>query len=201
MGEKIFKFPEDCLAGVGEVFSGQYDFPAVVNGQARVLDIGANCGAFAVWAQKRWPNCEVICYEPHPEIFRAFLKPNVAGWPRIECVEAAIGDPIGPCRLRPGTNTRLCSSLYDVGRQGNESMEVRVLHPSALPPAEIIKIDTEGSEGYILENMAYVPALLAVEFHSERLRQRCEAALAGKMTLIGCEVIKPGWGHMKWVKS
>lgn len=180
------------------MFSGQYDFPAKVNGMARVLDIGSNCGAFAIWARMRWPECEVICYEPHPEIYRQYLLPNTAHDRRITCVAAAVGDP-NAGRLRPGDNTRLCCSLYDIGRQRNASMSVQIVEPERLPQAEIVKIDAEGSEGYILEHMTFVPTLLVVEFHTERLRQRCEAALDGKMTLLSCEVHKPGWGHMRWL--
>lgn len=182
------------------MFSGQYDFPAVIHGRPRVLDIGANCGAFSIWARQRWPECDVIAYEPQPSIF-AFLQENTKHDPKIVREMAAVGDPTGFCKLRPGLDTRLCSSLYDIGRQGNASINVRVIDPMLLPPADIIKVDTEGAEGYIVEHLPHIPTLLVVEFHSERLRQRCEAALADKMTLLSCQVLQPGWGHAKWVKK
>lgn len=196
--EVVLRFPADCLAGVGEVWSGQYEFRARVCGAPVVLDVGANCGAFALWARQRWPGCAVECYEPHPVIFRSYLLPNTRHEERIRCHQAAVGDRFAGGRLRPGNNTRLCSSLYDIGRQGNESMAVRVVAPEDLPRADIVKIDTEGSEGFIVEHLAFVPALMVVEYHTEELRQRVEAAVRGRMELIGCEVLGPGWGHVKF---
>jgi FkbM family methyltransferase len=202
MGEKIpdFKVPADCLPGVGEVWAGQYDFKAVIKGGIRVLDIGANCGAFALWARRRWPECQVTCYEPAPMIYRCYLKPNTSHDGRIECVEAAVGEGTFTL-LRPGLDTRLCCSLYDLGRQGNPSTPVKVIAPEALPVADLVKIDTEGAEGYIVEHLAFVPVLLAVEYHSERLRERVMARLEGKMELMSCDVLQPGLGILKFYRA
>jgi FkbM family methyltransferase len=202
------------LPGVGEVFSGQYDFPARVHGPCLVLDIGANCGAFALWARLRWPHSTVICYEPHPEIFE-YLRHNTAFRDsNITVVQAAVGDP-ALTQLHPGLDTRLCSSFHDIGRQAgfgasdhpvNPVHPVVVLPPEKLPRANIIKIDTEGSEAYILEHLTFTPDLLVVEYHTEDLRNRVEAALRGRMELLDCHVngISAGaagtWGHLKYAR-
>jgi FkbM family methyltransferase len=202
MGETNFLCPLDCLPGAGEVWSGQYDFPARVQGKLRIVDIGANCGAFALWAVRRWPESEVLCYEPHPVIFRDYLKPNIRHDGRIVAYEAAVGDPMFGM-LRPGLDTRLCSSQYDIGRQGNASMKVQVVTPAMVPPCELMKIDAEGAEGYIVEQLSMahaLPMMLVVEFHSDRLRQRVEEAVRGEMELVGMELLGRGWGHAKYVK-
>lgn len=202
MGQPIpeFKCPLDCIAGVGEVFSGQYDFPAQIAGPCRVLDIGANCGAYALWIRRRLPKCQVTCFEPHPQLFHEYLTPNTQHDPMITRAEYAVGDPLFHT-LRPGKDTRLCCSFYDLGRQEKPSIPVKVLRPAELEPADIVKIDTEGCEAAIVEQMKFVPALLVVEYHSEALRRRVETALDGKMTLIGAQVNGIGWGHLQFAKG
>jgi hypothetical protein len=54
-----------------------------------ILDIGANVGSFALWAELRWPGSKIRCYEPNPGTF-AFLKRNTAGHPAITCHNAAL---------------------------------------------------------------------------------------------------------------
>lgn len=212
--EKKFTCPLDCLAGVGEVFSGQYDIPATIHaGTFRMLDIGANCGAFALWARRRWPQAEIICYEPQPDIF-AYLQANTAHDDKITCCRAAVGDP-ALTRLMIGDN-RLCSSQYNIGRQTAKDIAVQVLPPSDLPPCDLMKIDTEGAEGYIIEHLAtagHLPSLLVVEYHTEELRQRIERALASvpvrvspcssvpSYSLLRCEILGRGWGHLTYAKQ
>lgn len=196
----IFRCPQDCLAGVGEVWSGQYSLAAPMRAPARVLDIGANVGAYALWARRMWPGCEVVCYEPHPELFRDFLRPNTRDDAGIRCIQAGVGDPQHGV-LRPGKDTRLCNSFYDIGRQGNATLSCRVVHPAEIEPAEVVKIDTEGAEGYIVEHLGFLPLWLVLEYHTERLRERVQAALSGKMELVAHAVAGRGWGHLQYLRA
>jgi FkbM family methyltransferase len=190
-----FVCPRDCLSGVGEVWSGQYAFKANVNGPVRVLDIGANVGAFSLWARSFWPECTVTAYEPVPGLFW-YLKKNAAGQP-VKCINAAVGDPV-MCKMFPGKETRLCCSQYQGERQGDGFFKVNVVMPESLPAAEIVKIDAEGAEGYIVERMQFVPALMVVEWHGEENRRRVENALKGKMALMGGTINDQDWGHYKY---
>ena len=59
---------------VARVFEGEYEVtmsPELV--KPRILDIGANLGAFAIWASKRWPGASFICFEPHPTTYKLLL--------------------------------------------------------------------------------------------------------------------------------
>jgi FkbM family methyltransferase len=198
MKDRIFTCPLDCLAGVGEVLGGQYNVAIQVAGAPRVLDIGANVGAFSLYALGLWPQAQIIAYEPHPAIFR-YLRQNTAQM-AVTCVEAAVGDS-SFARLRPGSDTRLCSSQYDLGRQGNASIDIKVIRPEDLPPADIIKIDTEGAEGYIVSHLQSHPRLLLVEYHTEVTRMQVECGLLSKMKLISSRVGRPGYGFLAFIAS
>jgi FkbM family methyltransferase len=196
--EKTFTCPLDCLHGVGEVYSGQYE--PVMTGfedDPVVLDIGANVGAFSLWALHRWPKAQVIAWEPNPTIF-PYLKQNCSGL-KVSTYPLAIGDQERPW-IYPGKDTRLCSSQYQIGRQADQKIPVTVAHPAGICEADIVKIDTEGAEGYIVENLSFVPICLMVEWHSEELRRRVEAAVAGKMTLVKSQVLGIGYGIHQYMR-
>ena len=181
MSDRIFSLPLTCLPGIGEVWGGDYDFPMESwNGRPVILDIGANVGAYSWRALSVWPSAIVHAYEPDPFIFR-FLEANCA--PRVICHNAAVGDT-SMSILYSGNNTPLCSGLYPLGERGLEKTPVTVIDPADLPVADIVKIDAELSEGYILEHLSFTPKMLALEWHGDEQRVRVEAALAGKMILL-----------------
>jgi hypothetical protein len=51
-----------------EVFSGEYG--GYAGEDLRILAIGANMGAFSLWAAHRWPRSTIDAYEPNPGTFR-----------------------------------------------------------------------------------------------------------------------------------
>lgn len=182
--EWVFSCPVDCLPGVGEVFGGQYSLPSglIVSGTPKVLDIGANVGAFTVWARLNWPGCHVVAYEPQPDVFE-HLRSNVGTMPNVVAINAAVSDCAHTVMLR-GQNSRLCSSLIDIGEQSSESVQVNVVHPKSLEAADIVKLDCEGGEAYILENLTFIPRILLVEWHGNAIRRRVELAVEPALRLI-----------------
>ena len=83
-----------------------------------IYDIGANIGMFTRHALTLWPYSRVVSVEPHPETFQ-ILKRNVAGYPNVTCIEAAIGkSPIrfGGQKLDSGHHWYgACVEDFDVG--------------------------------------------------------------------------------------
>lgn len=195
----IIQCPLDCLASFGEVWNGQYDWSGLDNLLGRhavyspvIVDIGANVGAFAIWARHRFPRASVSCFEPQPEI-AGYLKNNVEHFAKVCCGAISIHRGV---QVIEGRN-RLCTSFYGIAVTGN----IKTIHPSlACADANIVKIDCEGGEADIVENMGRIPEYLALEYHSDELRVRCEKALAGKMSLVGSSVLQPGIGILKFAK-
>lgn len=198
----VISCPLDCLPSFSEV--REYDSPhidRVLREDAiyspRILDIGANVGAFSVWAASRWPRSIIRCFEPNPSTFQYLIR-NV-GEKQVECVNSAVtihDEGI----LWVGNDTALCSAMNKWERANQSSVEVNTAHPKLLPLADIVKIDCEGGEADILENLTFIPAFLALEWHSDDLRVRCENALRGKMSLVESKVSGPNYGLMKFVR-
>jgi tRNA1(Val) A37 N6-methylase TrmN6 len=69
--------PAEMTDAIAHVLAGEYDYGFSGRGLT-VLDIGANVGAFSIWADMRWPGSTIYAYEPHPGTF-AMLERNLRG--------------------------------------------------------------------------------------------------------------------------
>jgi FkbM family methyltransferase len=190
--------PPSMVAHAQKVLRGEYDLPYEHPGPV-ILDIGANIGAFALWAVGRWPGCRLHCYEPLPANFE-LLRRNLAHLPadRVSLHPFAIGDP-SRTRLFLGRNNCGESSFFDLGEQSGESVEVLTRSPDVLPRADLIKVDAEGSEVEILAGLGAIDAdVVVLEYHSESNRRRVDALLADYV-LVGGQVRCPHRGVMKYV--
>jgi FkbM family methyltransferase len=143
-----------------------------------VVDVGANIGAFAVFAAQRTRG-RVLAIEPHPanaEYLRSNLRTN--GCANAEVEECAVADAAGvlPLYLGKSGTTHQLFGRENANASG-ESIEVRVatlpelLARHGLPRVDFLKLDCEGAEGRILPGLpdALFAALRAValEFHDD----------------------------------
>jgi FkbM family methyltransferase len=154
-----------------------YDHPRPV-----ILDVGANVGGFAVWALRRWPGCELHCYEPLPDNFE-LLQANAgilrdAGVPnKIHVHNFAIGDPVHT-QIFPGRNNCGEASFFELGEQQRNSVAVVTQPAQVMPPAQILKLDTEGCEIEILSGLASIDYdIVLLEYHSEKNRREADGLL------------------------
>ena len=129
-------------------------------------------------------------YEPNPEMCK-LLRENMRGLP-VEIHEVALGDPITgdhPRILHGGIGNPGCCSLYDVGEQTAEGIEVQLMDSSTLPVCDVMKIDTEGSDVEILEGYLHIDKLkvLLVEYHrsEDAVKIRALAECNG-LTYLDC---------------
>ena len=139
-----------------------------------VIDLGANCGAFVWFALQRWPGAKALAYEPHPGTFK-LLKGNLEDLP-VKVVQAAVVHPKtkNTARLFEGKNADTECSLRDdirwphVSQDLEHSVEVNLADAADLPPCDVLKVDTEGSEVEILTGYKYLRdvEVLLVEAHA-----------------------------------
>lgn len=207
----ILQCPLDCIASFGEVFNGQYDCNGVDGVLCQnavynpiILDIGANVGAFSIWASERWTRSKIYAYEPQPDIYPFLMKNLVHQNHRVFPIKAAVSIASGgageKAYLFPGAN-RLRSSVYSkLEEKEKPAILIDSIHPKELRHANIIKLDCEGSEGYICEHLQFIPEYLVLEYHSEDLMRRCLEAMKGKMTLVESSVTSPGIGMLKFLR-
>jgi FkbM family methyltransferase len=190
--------PPSMAPHVQKVLRGEYNLP-YQHPNPVILDIGANIGSFAAWAIERWPGCSIHCYEPMPgtfELLRYNLRDLVGA--SVSLNNFAIGDP-ARTRLFLGKNNCGEASFFDLGEQSSESVEVVTKAPDVLPKAEILKIDTEGSEIDILAGMRQINFdVVLLEYHSEQNRRRSDELLSDYL-LIGGEIRCLHRGILKYV--
>lgn len=179
---KNFRCPRSMVPHCRTVLQGEYDVPGLeLEPGAVVLDIGANVGAFTLWALKRWPGCIVRAYEPNPEAFAGLLE-NTAGLEGVHLHQVAVCRDAdeGIQHLYLGKNNLGEASLWHGPEQRAEYVEVLGLRPDALPECAVLKMDTEGTELEIWEHYTprTPPRAVMFEFHDEDQRIAMDRLLA-----------------------
>ncbi|HTQ44516.1 MAG TPA: FkbM family methyltransferase [Polyangiaceae bacterium] len=159
------------------VLRGEYALPAgyaLVDVQT-VLDLGANVGAFSLWARTQWPAAEILAYEPDPANARRY-ETNTG----TACVVAAVTDRPGRARLYAGRNNCGEASLTPGPEQvAHVSREVELVDARTLPRADVVKVDTEGEELAILGALDLSQtSCVMLEWHSATDRWHIGSMLA-----------------------
>lgn len=193
------KCSEALRPHLDHVFRGEYDVP--LYGTYRILDIGANVGAFSIWAAHRFPGSRIYSYEPSFENFDLFER-NTDSVYGIKGYRWGIGRP-GIRPLYKGKRNEGEASLFaSCGGASTTGYHVEVKDPSSLPEADILKVDTEGAEREIIlplleEERRFM--VIMFEYHSVDDRTILDKALSKDYILIGAQVIEPARGVMKYI--
>lgn len=186
--------PMDMVPHVAKIFAGEYQI-GYQKDKPVILDIGANVGGFACWAAMRWPGATIYCYEPLKRNYD-LLRSNA---PFVFSRQVGIGLP-GEREIWIGKNNCGEASLYKGDQNTDESEMVQIVSPASLPRADIVKIDTEGAELEILEEMPFDPDVYLIEFHSENIRRNIDRLLSN-YSLMECRIDAPWLGVVKYVRT
>lgn len=164
-----FMQPESMKEHNAEVFAGCYDIPTLsFGGRAPVvIDIGACCGAFTLWAKGRWPGADVHAYEANVSTCDSFLYYN------LKDTKAAISNGVAPVAgtypLYRGKNNIGECSRWRSDEQSEEKTDAYFIGVATLPNCDVLKVDTEGEEFTLI--LKYLethdnPIAIMCEFHS-----------------------------------
>jgi len=128
-----------------------------------IVDIGANIGAFAQRAHQQWPAAQIYCYEPMP--FNLIqLRRNVPNGTTV--VSAAVRAQSGLDEIFIGDNFAT-GGFSQLGRQTQKKLLVECIAATEVPAADLVKIDTEGSELEILQSLCIeTTKAIFLEYHS-----------------------------------
>ena len=125
-----------------------------------VLDIGANIGIASNFLSRRFPQARIFAFEPVPSNF-ALLAKNVESLGNVRPFQTALGAKDGSFEmLHSDTNDNMGGySFHKAGSNAEKRISVEVREASSMmreigvESADVIKIDTEGSEYDILTNL------------------------------------------------
>jgi FkbM family methyltransferase len=127
-----------------------------------VIDVGANIGAFAMFAATRAPDVKVYSFEPVASNV-AWLRKNVedSGLSNVQVFQQAVAGSSGqrPLFIEPGNcmfHSLFCNQAIDGGKRGQEMVECTTLDEiftaHRIKCCQVLKLDCEGAELEILES-------------------------------------------------
>ena len=190
--------PDDMIVHIAKIFNGEYNI-GYNNSGPTILDIGANIGGFARWANYRWPNSKIYCYEPVKNTFE-ILQANTSDILNVEINNVAIGKKKEKKKIYYGKNNIGEASLIQGVEQREEGETIDVFPGSKLPEANIVKIDTEGYEVEILNSIKFQPDIYLIEYHSHNNRRFIDSHLSDYF-LIELQMRNHNYGIAKYAKK
>lgn len=115
-----------------------------------VVDAGGHIGSAAIAFARRWPERRIVTVEPSAENF-ALLARNVAPWPNVTAVNAALGAADGTLTLVDRTGDGDGYSLArEAGGGAGETVEVvsmeTLMARHGIGEVALLKLDIEGAE-------------------------------------------------------
>jgi len=142
-------------------------------------DLGCNAGMFSAWlydracALGRGGECRALLVEPGSVIRNArdFVRLNGLG-DRFQVVQACVGDGAPIVFHESKSSIRSSSAIAPTSREKKIRMEtatVTHLLDRHLPQADLVKIDIEGAEKFVLREANILPRFKAgiLEWHAE----------------------------------
>lgn len=165
---------------VGELYT-RYMTELEGTGPFTFVDIGSNCGYFAVYAGLRWPESRIVCVEPEPDNYRIAvenLKMNVVNAEVLKF--AVVPDTRTRVKLHLSANPRFHTTVtaeragergIENGRYSGSSIDVPAKNINdlilALARSEnrplVVKIDVEGIELDLVGTLSE-DALIAIQY-------------------------------------
>jgi FkbM family methyltransferase len=159
-----------------------------------VLDIGACIGSFAVWAIRKWAGARGRCFEPGSQAFEHLLKNAPDGW---GFSNNGVGAAESNGNLTYDRN--LACNKFKPSKDGIH----HVVAAAALPPCDVLKVDTEGMEVEILFHYRFLKDCKVVfyEWHTaaDRVTLKTLCETAGLKLLSESPQTNPEFGVARWV--
>jgi FkbM family methyltransferase len=183
---------------LGEVFHDRHYHPipeveAALERVHSIVDLGANVGLFGAFAAARWPEAQIVAYEPDPanaSVHERTIALNGL-WERWRITRAAAGAREGSAQFVAGAFAlshiaEMSGGVACASDSAWPTIEVAVEDVvPLLATADLVKMDIEGGEWPILADPRFhstPPRAIVLEYHprlcpSNDPRAAAEAAL------------------------
>lgn len=183
------------ITHIGKIWDGEYNIPMDIP-HGVVLDIGANIGGFAAWVATH-SNYKIYCYEPIPSNF-TLLEKNTEDM-NVSLHNVAVTESYESTDMYLGKHNCGEASLFKGEEQSDNIVTVNTMDAKDLPVADIVKIDTEGSEVMILKRINFSPLIYVIEYHSEQNRMCIHNYLKEKYDLVIANSYRPNYGVICYI--
>lgn len=143
----------------------------------RVLDCGANIGMSLLYIKLKMPNARVLCFEPNPDSLKVLEKNIQANkWVDVEALPYALGKEEGvadfflDAAVPTSSSASLVNSVEGERPVKHFSVEVKRLSGYITVTVDFLKMDIEGAEYAVFEDLAERQALplvkqIQLEYH------------------------------------
>ena len=186
-GRDIHFFDYETFATLfEEVYVADVYYFASVSPDPVIVDCGSNIGIAIFYFKKLYPDSTVLAFEPDPNTF-AMLERNVktAGFSNTTVVNKALSNATGSISfyvdgMRPG------SLVQSTRRESLSQADVQLVEADLLSeylsgPVDLLKMDIEGSEQEVFEDLAKSGKLslvreIVMEYHHHMTRARIDWA-------------------------
>jgi len=151
--QKIFYDSRFGLAGYQrQIVSNGYPIKLLCGNNIKtIIDIGANVGFFSLIMNYLYPKAKIYSYEPIPLIYKC-LQNNFKKNTQVKTYNFALSNKSGHAKMTFNENT---NALSKISNRGNVMVNIttldKIIYKNKIAVIDILKIDTEGFEDFILE--------------------------------------------------
>jgi len=153
-GLKIFAANTEPWGMKGVFVDKEYVRQSKISNNYTMIDIGANIGAFSIFAATAAKNVRVYSFEPVPETFSRLAKNieinNLAAF--IKSFELGIGGRNEKRKIFIDSDSSMANSLYQKNEAADKFIEIKVISlqdiftENAIERCDFLKVDAEGAE-------------------------------------------------------
>lgn len=187
--------PAGDLSVAHEIFVQQcYRAPCPLDSPAlrTIVDVGSNCGFSLLYFAARFPQAELVAFEPHPAHQRQIehhLRLNALG-ARVSLIRAAAGCAAGPAFLRDQSDR---SHVVD-----QPALDTHPIHIVDFFDAigarfvNLLKLDCEGAEYDLLMDARFAAlniGALVMECHPQAAHPHAPAELHARLQQLRFQVV------------
>lgn len=128
-----------------------------------ILDCGSNIGMTMLAFKSRYPAARITAFEPNPLAF-TLLERNVVdnGLRDVRLLPYAVGRRHEKITISVDDAMPLAAGMYSRGRK--VEVEMQTLSSYITGPVDLLKLDVEGAEGDVLDELSISGALLHVKW-------------------------------------
>lgn len=159
----FYENEEAAINTFNEVFGNKYYFLNLDKKAPLIIDCGANIGLATIFFKDLYPQARIICFEPDPNAFQ-LLKKNIEfnAITNVTLINAALAREEGVTNFYGQVqisqpDSRGNSILREWGTQRDISNIIQVktvkLSNYINEPVDLLKIDIEGAEQQVLEEI------------------------------------------------